>query len=92
MATLIAIARRTDRIVVLPKVINANSDGGIYFLWTIMDHSQLEGIVEFRETNFPSNPKSWITQSMPYRDVATTAFLRKSALLYAQVSHDGGSS
>ncbi|KAL3913839.1 MAG: hypothetical protein SGILL_006334, partial [Bacillariaceae sp.] len=92
MATLIAIARRTNRILVLPKVLNANSDAGVYFLWTIMDHSQLEGMVEFRETNFPSNPKSWRSSSTPYRDVATTAFYRKSALLYTQVSHDGGAS
>lgn len=90
MATLIAIARRTNRILVLPKIINADSDAGTYFLWTIMDHSKLEGIVDFRETNFPSNPKSWRSPSLPYRSVTTTAFLRKTAILYAQVSKDGG--
>ena len=92
MATLIAIARRTNRILVLPKVVNANSDAGVYFLWTIMDHSQVDGMVEFRETNFPSNPKSWRSSSLPYHNVATTAFCRKSALLYTMVSHDGGAS
>jgi hypothetical protein len=90
MATLFAIARRTRRTLVLPKVINANSDAGIYFLWTIMDHSQLEGMVEIRETNFPSNPKSWKSPVVPYSDVATTALLRKTTMLYAKVSHDGG--
>ena len=29
---------------------------------------------------------------MPYRDVASTVFVRKSVFLYTQVSHDGGAS
>jgi hypothetical protein len=90
MAALIAIARRTNRIFILPKVIYASSDAGLYFLWTLMDYSALEGVVEFRETNFPSNPKAWKSRELPFSSVATTAFLNQNTTLFVEVSHDGG--
>ena len=59
MAILIAIARRTDRILVLPQIFNADMDAGTYFVWPIMDYSRVNELVDFRETNFISNPKAW---------------------------------
>jgi len=59
MAILIAIARKTDRILVLPQIFDADMDAGSYFPWTIMDYSKVNDQVDFRETNFPSNMKAW---------------------------------
>jgi hypothetical protein len=59
MAILIAIARRTNRIFVLPQIFDADMDAGTYFSWTYMDYSKVSEMVDFRETNFISNPKAW---------------------------------
>jgi hypothetical protein len=88
MATLIAMAWRTNRILILPKIIQADSDAGIYFPWTLVDYSNVEDLVDFRETNFPSNPKSWHDSETPFRNVAVTAFLVDNITLYAEVTDD----
>jgi len=55
IATLIAIAKKTNRIWVLPKI---QADIGRHFLWRLLDLKTVEELgVEVRETNFLSNPK-----------------------------------
>lgn len=98
MALLIAIARKTDRILVLPQIFDADMDAGTYFLWNMMDYSGLSDTVEFRETNFLSNPKAWrnggkseAADPWPFESVANTALFqsqddRESISIYTQVS------
>lgn len=52
----VALANHTDRIWVMPKVVN---DRGFNFLWTMLDMKSAEDFVRIRETSFPSNPRSW---------------------------------
>eukprot|EP00957_Ditylum_brightwellii_P031441 2383952-Ditylum_brightwellii.AAC.1 len=59
MALLIALARKTDRILVLPQVFQADMDAGTYFSWPMMDYSKVSEMVDFRETNFVSNRRAW---------------------------------
>lgn len=55
MATLIALAKRTNRIWVLPKI---QADIGRHFLWKILDMEVVEDLgVEVRESSFLNNPK-----------------------------------
>ena len=55
MATLIAIAKRTNRIWVLPRI---QADIGGHLLWQILDLRAVEELgVEVRETSFLNNPK-----------------------------------
>jgi len=55
IATLIAIAKRTNRIWVVPKI---QADIGRQFLWQILDLKSVEELgVEVRETSFLNNPK-----------------------------------
>lgn len=72
ITTLVAIARQTDRIFILPKAFHDRLGN---FLWTALDLQSLEGVVEFRETNFINNPRSWydLNQNQPFRNVARTA-------------------
>lgn len=70
IATVVALARRTHRILVLPKIIR---DRGVYLLWTELDLKSLENLVEFRETNYFSNFKSWHSPTVPVVSVARTA-------------------
>ena len=55
MAALIAIAKQTKRIWVLPRI---QADIGRHFLWQILDMKTVEELgVEVRETSFLNNPK-----------------------------------
>ncbi|OEU07358.1 hypothetical protein FRACYDRAFT_251163 [Fragilariopsis cylindrus CCMP1102] len=86
LAILIAIARKTNRIFVLPQIFDADMDAGTYFSWTYMDYSKVSDIVDFRETNFISNPKAWKSTGgsgsvgsdhedrWPFESVVNTAF------------------
>mmetsp|Transcript_22275 Transcript_22275/g.55171 ORF Transcript_22275/g.55171 Transcript_22275/m.55171 type:complete len:736 (-) Transcript_22275:55-2262(-) len=96
MAILIAIARKTNRILVLPQIFNAAMDAGTYFVWPIMDYSKVTEMVDFRETNFLSNPKAWKSDGFgadhwPFESVVNTALFeavddRKKISIYTQVS------
>eukprot|EP00531_Pseudo-nitzschia_arenysensis_P009461 CAMPEP_0116121380 /NCGR_PEP_ID=MMETSP0329-20121206/3665_1 /TAXON_ID=697910 /ORGANISM="Pseudo-nitzschia arenysensis, Strain B593" /LENGTH=769 /DNA_ID=CAMNT_0003615187 /DNA_START=33 /DNA_END=2342 /DNA_ORIENTATION=- len=96
MAIMIAIARKTNRIFVLPQVFDADMDAGVYYSWTMMDYSKVEDMVDFRETNFLTNPKSWNMENSidwPFETVATTAFFQrgdndKIPSIYTQVSSE----
>ena len=71
MATLLALARRTGRIFVMPRFV---ADHGVHYLWTLLDFSTVEDMqIDYRETNFPHNPKSWNTEDTPFGNVARTA-------------------
>ena len=87
LAILIAIARKTNRIFVLPQIFDADMDAGTYFSWTYMDYSKVSEMVDFRETNFISNPKAWRSSTdgsgsvgsdhedrWPFESVVNTAF------------------
>ena len=67
---LVAIARQTNRILILPKIFH---DRGAIFLWLGLDLQSLEGVVEFRETNFVNNPKAWFRDDQPFESYARTA-------------------
>ncbi len=95
MAILIAIARKTNRILILPQVFDADMDAGTYYAWTMMDYSKVTDIVDFRETNFLTNPKSWNRETdsdWPFETIASTAFFRAAdggdrLSIYTQVSN-----
>jgi hypothetical protein len=99
MAILIAIARKTNRILVLPQMFDADMDAGIYFAWTMMDYSKLTEMVDFRETNYLTNPKAWRNgensesdQHWPFESVVNTALFRAEdendkISIYTQVSN-----
>ena len=87
IAFLAALCRRTNRILVLPKLF---FDHDFYFLWTYLDVKSLEDVVPgWRETNFASNPKSWldVEADVPFRSVARVALYEKGDLL-VHISHD----
>jgi hypothetical protein len=62
-----------------------------------MDYSKVDTIVDFRETNFPSNPKSWRNDGTgwPYSSVATTAVMKlkdkggENVMIYSEISNNG---
>mmetsp|Transcript_32538 Transcript_32538/g.85738 ORF Transcript_32538/g.85738 Transcript_32538/m.85738 type:complete len:343 (+) Transcript_32538:90-1118(+) len=86
IAWLATVARLTDRIIILPRVV---LDYHLYFPWTHLDLKTLdEAGVEWRETNFPSNPRSWLNATHPFESVARTA-LYPNGEMYAQVGDDG---
>lgn len=71
IATLLALARRTGRIFVMPRI---QADHGVHFLWTILDFESVEEVgVDYRETTFPTNPKAWINETVFFQSVARTA-------------------
>jgi hypothetical protein len=71
IAASVALARRTNRIWVMPKILDHY---GIYFVWTFLDMASVEALgVKVRETNFPVNPKAWHNTSMPFNDVVRSA-------------------
>jgi hypothetical protein len=69
-AFLVLLARRTNRILILPKIV---SDHGVVFLWRSLDLESIENLVDFRETGFPVNRKSWYNETVPFTSVARTA-------------------
>ena len=96
LAMLIAIARKTNRILVLPQIFHADKDAGTYNAWALMDYSKVKGMVDFREANFVSNPKAWRngeadTQRWPFETVVNTALFRgteneERSVIYTQIS------
>jgi hypothetical protein len=86
VAATVALARRTNRIWVMPKILN---DAGVHFIWTVLDMSSVEELdVEVRETNFPANPKAWQSASVPFRPVARTAVAGNDGSIFAQLNAD----
>ena len=88
VAVLVALARRTDRIFILPRIA---SDYHVLFLWSKLDMESLEKLVDVRETNFPSNRKSWYSPSEPFKSSARVALYPGSEVttdgrLFAQTS------
>ncbi len=99
MAILIAIARKTNRILVLPQIFNAVFDAGTYYAWAMMDYSNVTEMVDFRETNFLTNPKAWRRRNVnagdddfwPFESVASTALFKSvhdenKTMIYLQIS------
>ena len=71
IATLIALARRTHRIFILPRFLG---ERGIHFIWTLLDMQSVEELgIDVRETNFPNNPKAWYSETTPFKSAARTA-------------------
>ena len=88
VAVLVALARRTDRIFILPRIA---SDYHVLFLWSNLDLESLEKLVDFRETNFPSNSKAWYSKTEPFKTYARLALYPGSTeitdgRLFAQTS------
>ena len=88
VAVLVALARRTDRIFILPRIA---SDYHVLFLWSKLDMESLEKLVDIRETNFPSNKKAWYSPSKPFKSFARVALYPGSEVttdgrLFAQTS------
>ncbi|KAG7355521.1 nucleotide-diphospho-sugar transferase [Nitzschia inconspicua] len=94
-AVLMAIAKWSDRILILPQVFQAIMDAGSYFSWNIMDYSKVNDFIDTRECNFLSNPKSWAndegSNDWPFVSAAVTAFLldeeSNNATIYSQVTN-----
>jgi len=93
MALLIALARKTDRILVLPQVFQADMDAGTYFSWPMMDYLKVSEMVDFRETNFVSNRRAWKHGGggWPFESVVTTALFdandpEEKISIYTQVT------
>jgi hypothetical protein len=84
IAISIALARRTGRIWVMPKILADNS--GVQFLWTILDLEPVENElgVQVRETNFPTDPRAWKSPDIPFSPVARSAMDGKLKL-FAQL-------
>mmetsp|Transcript_8447 Transcript_8447/g.12901 ORF Transcript_8447/g.12901 Transcript_8447/m.12901 type:complete len:728 (+) Transcript_8447:76-2259(+) len=75
LAFLITIAKATGRILILPKII---ADYHLYFTWPFLDLSSLQGLCDFRETNFFSNPKSWLNYTHPFLSIAQVSYTNKA--------------
>ena len=87
IAILVAMARRTDRIFVLPRVA---ADFHVFFLWANLDMESLEFLVDVRETNFPSNKKAWYSDTEPFKSAARVALFsgakrNEEGRLFAQI-------
>ncbi|KAL7536056.1 hypothetical protein ACHAXR_006892, partial [Thalassiosira sp. AJA248-18] len=87
MAVLLSLARRTGRIFQMPKLI---SEEGAHYLWTVMDFEPVDEMnIDYRETNFPHNKKSWHSEANPFQSVARTALapinsVDKESTMYVQ--------
>ncbi|CAB9526878.1 expressed unknown protein [Seminavis robusta] len=91
VAALVALARRTGRIWILPPV---GEERGIHFLWSLLDLESVEELgVDYRETTFFNNQKSWIRpHDTPFDTVARSALgsFDKDQTMFAQYNdvHD----
>ena len=84
IAILVTLAQLTNRILILPRVM---VDRDVRFLWMHLDISSIEDLgVELRETNFPSNKKSWFRSDLPFSSVARVA-LYPNGKLFLQTSN-----
>jgi hypothetical protein len=87
MAVLLALARRTGRIVQMPQLL---SEEGAHYLWTVLDFAPVDDMgIDYRETNFPHNRKAWHSEATPFRSVARTALaplkgVDKESTMYVQ--------
>ena len=71
MAVLLALSRRTGRIFIMSKLIG--EEGG-HYLWTAIDFEPVEEMgIDFRETMFLHNKKSWHSKKDPFRSAARAA-------------------
>jgi Nucleotide-diphospho-sugar transferase len=89
IAVLVALARRTGRILILPPVAK---DAALHFLWTMLDLKSVEDLgVEYRETTFLNNPKSWSSLDRPFDSVARTALgsFQKDGTMFVQYNSAG---
>ena len=89
MAALLALARRTGRIFILPKLMQGR---GIHFLWNHLDLQSVEEMgIDYRETTFPNNPKAWSRPGVPFETVARTALggFKKDQTMFVQTSKEG---
>ena len=87
MAALLALARRTGRIFILPRMLQGR---GIHFLWNHLDLESVEQLgIDYRETSFPNNPKAWSSSNVPFETVARTALgdLKKDGTMFVETSH-----
>ncbi|KAJ8605136.1 hypothetical protein CTAYLR_000467 [Chrysophaeum taylorii] len=76
LAILITFAKATRRVLVLPKII---ADYHLYFAWIFLDLQSLEGLVDWRETNFPANRRAWVNRTHPFTSVVRVS-LRESRI------------
>lgn len=71
IATLLALARRTGRSIVLPKLQHHH---GVNHLWATLDLESVKELgIDYKETSFPNNPKAWHNSTTPFQSVARTA-------------------
>ena len=82
IAVLLALARRTGRIFVMPKVI---AEEGAHFLWTLLDFEPVEAMdIDYRETNFPHNSKTTPLQSAARTALAPLREVDKEGTMYVE--------
>jgi len=77
------LAAATGRVLVLPRLL---VDYHVYFLWTFLDLKSLEPGVAWRETNFPSNLRSWKNATHPF---SSTARVKLDGKAVGLVADDG---
>lgn len=75
VAILLALAAYTGRVLLLPRVV---VDYHQYFLWTFLDLQSVGYGVEWRETNFPSNPRSWKNSTHAFGSTARVSFQKNA--------------
>lgn len=83
IAVLVAIARATQRVAILPKII---ADYHVHFAWPFLDLQSLQGICDFRETNFAANRKSWKNATHAFTDVVQVSLRDTSVGLLSEDS------
>ena len=73
----------------LSNGINHSNVQRTFLITPLSVHLSLDSIgVEWRETNFPSNRKTWVNATHPFESVARTA-LYPNGEMFAQVGDDG---
>lgn len=81
VAVLVAFAKATGRILILPRII---ADYHIFFLWTFLDLQSLADLCDWRETNFAANRRSWKSRTMPFSSVVQVSLMQNSIGIYNQ--------
>ncbi|CAH0371434.1 unnamed protein product [Pelagomonas calceolata] len=75
VAVLLALAAYTGRVLLLPRIV---VDYHQYLLWTFLDLESVGYGVEWRETNFPSNPRSWKNGTHAFGSTARVSLQKHS--------------
>lgn len=94
IATILALARRTSRIFIMPSVLSIS---GAHYLWSVLDFQEVDRMgISYRETNFMHNRKSWLSEDIPISSAARTALAPideagKESSMYAQFPSEGSS-